>query len=178
MAAFVRGFWIALIVATSQLCSSIALAQGTVSAAATIAGNPNASQSTTTFQLPECPVVTPALRQQVLDATNGANRCKIRCSGCGCKGGPGYRESDSTVGVKGQCVGYKNILSICGPPPHALCHRECAKIVAVCKTVQTVKKPRKGTKSGAETSPRSSSAIPQSQQTPVQTGTPTLTAQP
>jgi hypothetical protein len=44
-----------------------------------------------------------------------------RCQGCGCKGGPGYR-SNST----GECVGYKTLVSECGPYPHASCTFENA----------------------------------------------------
>jgi len=52
------------------------------------------------------------------------------CSGCGCKGGPGYRGPD------GRCVGFKNLSQICGEPPEKRCtfenapgtgaNRECA----------------------------------------------------
>ncbi len=52
------------------------------------------------------------------------------CKGCGCKGGPGYRGPD------GKCVGFKNLVKVCGPSPHRLCvfenapgtgqNRECA----------------------------------------------------
>jgi hypothetical protein len=53
------------------------------------------------------------------------------CTGCGCKGGPGYRNPQT-----GQCVGYKRLVRECGPYPHARCvfenapgtgrNRECA----------------------------------------------------
>jgi hypothetical protein len=53
-----------------------------------------------------------------------------RCSGCGCKGGPGYRGPD------GRCVGFKQLNKICGNPPESRCtfenapgtgeNRECA----------------------------------------------------
>jgi hypothetical protein len=180
MAASMRGFWIALILATSQFGGEVAFAQGVASTSPSVTSDPTAVQATTSpiFQLPECPLVTPELRRQVLAATNGAERCKIKCSGCGCKGGPGYRAPREPPGTKGQCVGYKNILSICGPPPHTLCHRECATIVAVCKAVQTVKKSKKGTKSGAESSPGFPSALPPSPQDTVQIGTPPLTTPP
>ena len=35
-----------------------------------------------------------------------------RCSGCGCRGGPGWRSKRT-----GQCVGWKNLYSECGNPP-------------------------------------------------------------
>jgi hypothetical protein len=34
-----------------------------------------------------------------------------RCSGCGCKGGPGYRAPN------GRCVGWADVGRICGSPP-------------------------------------------------------------
>ena len=52
------------------------------------------------------------------------------CRGCGCKGGPGYRGPD------GKCVGFRNLLKVCGNPPETRCvfenapgtgaNRECA----------------------------------------------------
>lgn len=40
------------------------------------------------------------------------------CSGCGCRGGPGYRGPD------GKCVGWSNIGRVCGSPPTARCAAE------------------------------------------------------
>ncbi len=40
------------------------------------------------------------------------------CSGCGCRGGPGYR------GPNGQCVGHAQLLSTCGNPPTLRCSAE------------------------------------------------------
>src|SRR4051794_4019350 len=40
------------------------------------------------------------------------------CSGCGCKGGPGYRGPD------GKCVGWANIGKVCGSPPTTHCKAE------------------------------------------------------
>ena len=37
------------------------------------------------------------------------------CTGCGCRGGPGYR------GPNGQCVSYRNLDRICGSGPHSAC---------------------------------------------------------
>jgi hypothetical protein len=44
-------------------------------------------------------------------------RCPERpaCTGCGCKGGPGYRGPD------GKCVGFKNLAKVCGTPPEQRC---------------------------------------------------------
>lgn len=52
----------------------------------------------------------------------GAARCPERpaCSGCGCKGGPGYRGPD------GRCVGFKDLASVCGTPPETRCTFENA----------------------------------------------------
>ena len=53
------------------------------------------------------------------------------CSGCGCKGSPGYRSI-----ATGRCVSHKNLYKICGDPPSSSCvfenapgtggNRECA----------------------------------------------------
>jgi hypothetical protein len=43
-----------------------------------------------------------------------------RCTGCGCKGGPGYRGPD------GKCVGFKALDKICGNPPEKRCTFENA----------------------------------------------------
>lgn len=37
------------------------------------------------------------------------------CSGCACRGGPGYRDA------KGQCVGHAQLYSRCGVPPTTRC---------------------------------------------------------
>jgi hypothetical protein len=40
------------------------------------------------------------------------------CSGCGCRGGPGYRAPD------GRCVGWADIGRKCGSPPETRCTPE------------------------------------------------------
>ena len=45
------------------------------------------------------------------------------CQGCGCKGGPGYRDST------GRCVSHKKLFQICGNPPTTSCTYEGAKQV-------------------------------------------------
>jgi hypothetical protein len=40
------------------------------------------------------------------------------CSGCGCRGGPGYRGPD------GECVGWKALDRICGKAPTTRCKAE------------------------------------------------------
>ncbi len=44
----------------------------------------------------------------------------LACSGCGCRGGPGYRGPD------GRCVGFANMARVCGDPPETRCVREAA----------------------------------------------------
>jgi hypothetical protein len=73
-----------------------------------------------------CPLLTADLVKAILPAVTGHGTCATRCTGCGCKGGPGYRDA------KGQCVGYGNIIQQCGPPPHAGCRAECAPVANGC----------------------------------------------
>jgi hypothetical protein len=73
-----------------------------------------------------CPVISTQLANSIAARIKGEGRCMAPCRGCGCKGGPGYRDA------KGRCVGYAGLISRCGPPPHARCRRECAPIVAGC----------------------------------------------
>jgi hypothetical protein len=52
-----------------------------------------------------------------LRKSKGKENCvplQDRCTGCGCKGGPGYRSLRT-----GECVGYKLLASECGNPPAA-----------------------------------------------------------
>lgn len=37
------------------------------------------------------------------------------CTGCGCRGGPGYR------GPNGHCVSYRDLDRVCGPNPASRC---------------------------------------------------------
>src|SRR5215203_4842595 len=59
---------------------------------------------TTTFLIAALALTAPAVAQS--------------CSGCGCKGGPGYRGAD------GRCVGWANIGKVCGSPPTTHCEAE------------------------------------------------------
>jgi hypothetical protein len=58
------------------------------------------------------------------DASNQAfaNDCPQLppCSGCGCRGGPGYRSPD------GHCVGFRELSRVCGPNPTSVCTFENA----------------------------------------------------
>ncbi len=47
-----------------------------------------------------------------------ANQQAAACSGCGCRGGPGYRAPD------GRCVGWSDIGRKCGTPPETRCTPE------------------------------------------------------
>lgn len=61
----------------------------------------------------------------------GCDLDKPACSGCGCKGGPGYRHVETR-----RCVGFKDMDKLCGSPPTTRCvfenapgtgeNRECA----------------------------------------------------
>jgi hypothetical protein len=73
-----------------------------------------------------CPLLTEDLLQKVLPEVTGHGACKVFCRGCGCKGGPGYRDQ------AGSCVGYADIIRKCGPPPHRLCKAECAPLQEGC----------------------------------------------
>jgi hypothetical protein len=73
-----------------------------------------------------CPLLTAQLLQKVLSEVTGGGSCHMFCRGCGCKGGPGYRDPD------GRCVGYADLIRKCGPPPHRLCRAECAPLHEGC----------------------------------------------
>lgn len=72
-----------------------------------------------------CPIMSLELAKQVAEKAKGKGPCEISCKGCGCKGGPGYR------GPRG-CVGWSDFISVCGPPPHDGCKRECEPVKAAC----------------------------------------------
>jgi Excalibur calcium-binding domain len=74
-----------------------------------------------------CPLVSPELAKAIADSIKGGGRCEVWCSGCGCKGGPGFREIESQ-----QCVSWSDLISKCGPPPHPLCTAECEPVKATC----------------------------------------------
>ena len=77
-------------------------------------------------QLPTCFDLS---RQQAAMIADGRGECAVSCKGCGCKGGPGFR-NDRT----GHCVSYRNLLSECGPAPHDRgCSRECTPVVTGCR---------------------------------------------
>jgi len=74
-----------------------------------------------------CPLLTAELVRVIMPEVTGHGGCAVRCAGCGCKGGPGYRDA------QGQCVGYANLIQKCGPPPHQGCRAECAPVSAGCE---------------------------------------------
>jgi len=59
----------------------------------------------------------------ILIVTIGASVANAQCwcSGCGCKGGPGYRDTDN------HCVSHKDLTKKCGVPPSQRCTYEGAK---------------------------------------------------
>ena len=78
-----------------------------------------------------------ALASSVVSAEARCVRDDGFCSGCGCKGGPGWRHIAS-----GRCVGFRDLAAKCGDPPSVkLCvfenapgtgaNRECALAPAV-----------------------------------------------
>ncbi len=70
-----------------------------------------------------CSTTSLLLRSQKHQMITGSVRYLAR--GRGCKGGPGYR------GPRG-CVGWRNLISVCGPPPSAGCTRKCTIVEAGC----------------------------------------------
>ncbi len=77
--------------------------------------------------LGSCVQASPEFAKKLAEARKGQD-CQVKCEGCGCKGGPGYRSLRTM-----QCVGYKNLVAECGPPPHERCQRECTPVVAGCE---------------------------------------------
>lgn len=73
-----------------------------------------------------CPLVSRELQREIVAKGAAPGVCAMVCKGCGCKGGPGYRGPD------GKCVGFANIVQVCGPPPHDNCRRECALVRPGC----------------------------------------------
>src|SRR5689334_3077866 len=59
------------------------------------------------------------------------------CSGCGCKGGPGYRGPPTTRHPKGECVGWAQLNKICGNPPTTHCTPEGPALIALGKAAAT-----------------------------------------
>lgn len=74
-----------------------------------------------------CPVMSSELVKRVAAEISGKGQCKTVCKGCGCKGGPGYRDPGSR-----RCVGFAELIKTCGPPPHKACTRECYPVQATC----------------------------------------------
>ena len=85
--------------------------------------------------LPACAQLSQGDAARLWEQRKGKGRCEIHCEGCGCKGGPGYR------GPNGRCVGYTNLIAVCGPAPHAKCVRECRPVVGGCPARPTLPPP-------------------------------------
>jgi hypothetical protein len=113
-----------------SLVASLAIGCG-VAASQQLAPSPQTPPQQTLDMLAVCPLITPEL-QKVAASEGTHGRCPTRCLGCGCQGGPGYRGPSKSDGNKGSCVGYANIIAVCGPPPHAKCVRECAIVMPAC----------------------------------------------
>ena len=47
-----------------------------------------------------------------------------RCTGCGCKAGPGWREPPREDGKRRECLGHEAVTRVCGDPPGAPCTHE------------------------------------------------------
>jgi len=84
------------------------------------------SRGATAQDLPACAQLDPQRAKAFAEARKAQPTCGVGCSGCGCKGGPGYRNA------RGHCVGYANLVRDCGPPPHDRCIRECAPVATGC----------------------------------------------
>lgn len=54
-------------------------------------------------------------------AAQGCDLGTSTCSGCGCKGGPGYRHVETR-----RCVGFRQLDALCGSPPTTRCVPENA----------------------------------------------------
>ena len=67
------------------------------------------------------------VRELIAEGAPGRpKRCEVWCDGCGCKGGPGYRDSFEN------CVSYRNLISACGAFHDKGCKPECFPVVAGC----------------------------------------------
>jgi hypothetical protein len=92
-----------------------------------LATSPSAQQPLPNASVSACPVMTPELT--ALAKTHvGRGQCRSGCKGCGCKGGPGFRERGSR-----KCVGWVDVIAKCGPPPHPNCVRECVPAKPECE---------------------------------------------
>jgi hypothetical protein len=69
-----------------------------------------------------CLQVTPAVMKA---HEKSSARCPASCTGCGCNGGPGYKDA------KG-CVGFKDIIRRCGQAPHKDCKAVCRMVQPAC----------------------------------------------
>ena len=82
-----------------------------------------------------CPLVSVELAGRIAKAIDGQGVCDVTCRGCGCKGGPGYREV-----LTERCVGWEDLIQKCGPPPHKLCLAECEPVSPGCPGRAWIKK--------------------------------------
>ena len=68
---------------------------------------------------PTCFTGSPQRAAELAKARKESGGCGVKCKGCGCRGGPGYRNA------KGRCVSYRRLVKECGPPPYLKCKAEC-----------------------------------------------------
>lgn len=75
---------------------------------------------------PNCFTGSPQRAAELAKARRASGGCGVVCKGCGCRGGPGYRNA------KGRCVSYKRLVKECGPPPYLKCDAECVPAPKNC----------------------------------------------
>jgi hypothetical protein len=86
-----------------------------------------------------CPNTDPAQAKRVADAIKGLGQCQVRCKGCGCKAGPGYRMPGPPTQIlqlpsrkKGECAAWVGLERQCGKG-YGDCTAECTKVVFACR---------------------------------------------
>ena len=75
----------------------------------------------------ECLQVGKSTADNVAAFVKNKGKCAVSCRGCGCLGGPGYRDD------RGRCVGWDDLIEVCGLPPHAKCAAECVPADDACE---------------------------------------------
>lgn len=97
---------------------------------ASVLASPGATRAQ---DVPACALVDPDAVKAWALARQASSNCPVGCTGCGCKGGPGYRAPARDDGKKGHCASYARLVAECGPPPHERCTRECAPVAVGCR---------------------------------------------
>ena len=86
--------------------------------------------SNTALAALQCLQVTPDVARAF--EAGGPGKCPMVCNGCGCNSGPGFRAPPRDGKRRGDCVGFHDLIRICGPAPHAGCSPECTTIEFAC----------------------------------------------